>query len=264
VDRVIPQFRGVHNAPHQPVNIDFLHAKDGRGSNQWWPRKYQIWHSIWASRFAQLFEVAQPDDPGPSADVLRWWFLAGKRYLVPIGPFHQLPGDDISVNATQRQSAPHPHRTVVADVPDNRRPARRMMVGTRTTALEWQWLDQLMADDAQVAPLTQHIRRTAEGGGRRRGGRGDRGRGEGGVAGRVFQPGFQQMMDEILMPGDDFMVLGGTPPSAHVPGPSWEIPFMAPASVPTPPVSPAPAEHPDQPPACGRGRRVPRCRGCGT
>ncbi|MED6141524.1 hypothetical protein PIB30_104295, partial [Stylosanthes scabra] len=41
-------------------------------------------------------------------------------------------------------------------------------------------------------------------------------------------------------------------------GPSWEIPFMAPASVPTPPMSPAPVEHPDQPPARGRGRRVPR------
>ncbi|MED6190443.1 hypothetical protein PIB30_105923 [Stylosanthes scabra] len=71
VDRVIPQFGGVQNAPHQPLNIEFLHAKDGRGSDQWWPRKYQIWHSLWSSRFAQLFEVAQEEDPDPSADFLR-------------------------------------------------------------------------------------------------------------------------------------------------------------------------------------------------
>ncbi|MED6170434.1 hypothetical protein PIB30_030858 [Stylosanthes scabra] len=85
------------------------------------------------------------------------------------------------------------------------------------------------------------------------------------------------MIDEILMAGDDcyrpdfdgtqvdgsqvhldlnepvsgpsqaFMALGGTPPSAHVPGASWEIPFMAPASVPTPPASPAPTEQSDEP-----------------
>ncbi|MED6111366.1 hypothetical protein PIB30_051714 [Stylosanthes scabra] len=133
-DRVISQLGGIQKAPHRPLNIDFLHANDGPGSDRWWPQKHKVWHGLWASRFAQLFEVAQPEDPGSSADFLRWWFFAGKRYLVPAGPFHQLPADDIPVDATQRQSAPHPHRTVVANVPSNRRPARRMMVGTRTTA----------------------------------------------------------------------------------------------------------------------------------
>ncbi|MED6131894.1 hypothetical protein PIB30_014342 [Stylosanthes scabra] len=33
VDRVIPQFGGVQNRPHPTLNIDFLHAKDGRGSD---------------------------------------------------------------------------------------------------------------------------------------------------------------------------------------------------------------------------------------
>ncbi|MED6162160.1 hypothetical protein PIB30_067728 [Stylosanthes scabra] len=180
VDRLILQFGGVQNAPHQPLNIDFMHAKDGRGSDQWWPQKYQCWHGLWASRFAQLFEVAQAEDPGPSVDFLRWWFLAGKRYLVPAGLFHQLPADNIQVDATKRLSAPHPHRSIVLDVPDNRRPDRRMMVGTRTTARDWQWLDEMMADDVQAAPPTQRIRRMAEGRGQRRGGRGGRGHGEGG------------------------------------------------------------------------------------
>ncbi|MED6183240.1 hypothetical protein PIB30_036129 [Stylosanthes scabra] len=194
------------------LNIDFLHVKDERGSDQWWHKKYQIWHGLWASRFAQLYEVAQTEDSGPSADFLRWWFLAGKRYLVPAGPFHLLPADDIPVDVTQRQSAPHPQRTQVEDVPDNRRPARRMMIGTTNTARDYDRPDT----DARRWWLQA------------------------------------------------FMALGGTPPSAHMPSPSWEMPFIAPASMPTPPASPAPAEHPDQPLACGRGHRVPRRRGCGT
>ncbi|MED6213427.1 hypothetical protein PIB30_093235, partial [Stylosanthes scabra] len=106
----------------------------------------------------------------------------------------------------------------------------------------------------------------------------------------LSSPGFQQMIDEILMPGNDgyrpdfdgtqgdgshvhldlnepvsgpsqaFMALGETPPSAHVPGASWEIPFMALASVLTLPASPAPAEQPDEQAARGQARRVPRRR----
>ncbi|MED6135350.1 hypothetical protein PIB30_045610 [Stylosanthes scabra] len=176
VDRVIPRFGGLQNAPHQPLNIDFLHAKDGRGSDQWWPLKYQCWYGLWASRFAQLFDVAQSDDPGSSADFFQWWFLTMMSYLIPAGPCHHLPADDIPVDATLRQSAPHPERPVVPDVPDNRRPTRRMMVGTRTTARDWQWLDEMMAEDASAVRPTQRIRRMPEGRERRRGGIG---RGEG-------------------------------------------------------------------------------------
>ncbi|MED6154147.1 hypothetical protein PIB30_109278, partial [Stylosanthes scabra] len=39
----------------------------------------------------------------------------------------------------------------VDDVPDNRRQDRRRMVGTRTTARDWQWLDQMMGEDDEVA-----------------------------------------------------------------------------------------------------------------
>ncbi|MED6205410.1 hypothetical protein PIB30_017223 [Stylosanthes scabra] len=251
-------------------------------------------------RFAQLFEVANSNDPGPSVDFLQWWFLAAKRYPVPASPYHQLPADDIPVDATQRQFAPHPERPVVPDVPDNIRLARRMLVGTRTMSRDWQWLDEIMVDDAHAVQPAQRIRHMPEGRGRRRGGRDGGGRGEGGdtaptqkiqgVAStshahhartsthawldRLSSPGLQQMIDEILMPCDDsyrpkfdgtqfdsqvhfdlnepvsgpsqaFMALGGTPPSAHLPGESWEVPFMAPAAVPTPAALPAPAEQPD-------------------
>ncbi|MED6193949.1 hypothetical protein PIB30_023965 [Stylosanthes scabra] len=53
-------------------------------------------------------------------------------------------------------------------------------------------------------------------------------------------------------PSHLFMALGGTPPSAaHMPGGSWDIPFMEHARLPTPPASPAPAEQPDEPAASG-------------
>ncbi|MED6185265.1 hypothetical protein PIB30_055404 [Stylosanthes scabra] len=108
----------------------------------------------------------------------------------------------------------------------------------------------------------------------------------------LSSPGFQQMISDILLDGDGgyrpdtqfdgsqvhldlnepvsgpshaFMALGGTPPSAaHVPGGSWEVPFMEPARLPTPPASPAPTEQPDQPAARGRARRAPRRPPCGT
>ncbi|MED6145939.1 hypothetical protein PIB30_029793 [Stylosanthes scabra] len=108
----------------------------------------------------------------------------------------------------------------------------------------------------------------------------------------LHSPGFEQLMSDMMREGDSayrpdmqfdgspvhldlnepmsgpshlFMALGGTPPSAsHVPGASWDVPFMEPARLPTPPVSPAPAEQPGEPAAPGRARRAPRRRGYGT
>ncbi|MED6156635.1 hypothetical protein PIB30_016181 [Stylosanthes scabra] len=164
VDWVIPQSGGVQNRPHSALNIDFLHAKDRRGSDQ----------------------VVQSADPDPTADFIQWWILAARRYLVPADHFHHLPLDVIPVEATQRQSGPHPARPDVPHVPDNRRPARRMMVGMRTTARDWQWLDDIMDEDAPAAPPTQKNRcmpmsyACRRGAGKpRRGGRGGRGRGGG-------------------------------------------------------------------------------------
>ncbi|MED6166792.1 hypothetical protein PIB30_112890, partial [Stylosanthes scabra] len=46
----------------------------------------------------------------------------------------------------------------VDDVPDNRRPERRMRVGTRTTARDWQWVNQAMEEDGEVEVAPQRVR----------------------------------------------------------------------------------------------------------
>ncbi|MED6195467.1 hypothetical protein PIB30_038071 [Stylosanthes scabra] len=108
----------------------------------------------------------------------------------------------------------------------------------------------------------------------------------------LSSPGFQQMISDIMLEGNSgyrpdtqfdgspvhldlnepvsgpsllFIALGMTPPlAAHVPGGSWEVQFMEPARLPTPPASPAPAEQAYELAAQGRARRASRCRGCGT
>ncbi|MED6181336.1 hypothetical protein PIB30_018481 [Stylosanthes scabra] len=108
----------------------------------------------------------------------------------------------------------------------------------------------------------------------------------------LHSPGFQQMINDIMLEGGNgyrldtqfdgsqvhldlnepvsgpshlFMALGGTAPSAiHVSSGSWEVLFMEPARLPTPPASPAPAEQAYKPAARGRARRALRRRGCGT
>ncbi|MED6162859.1 hypothetical protein PIB30_074414 [Stylosanthes scabra] len=99
-------------------------SKVGRRIDRWYPTTYQCWYGLWATRFAQIFEVAKANNLGPSADFLRWWFLAGKRYLAAEDAFHHFPPDEIPIEATQRQSAPQPQRFQIQDVPDNRRLAR--------------------------------------------------------------------------------------------------------------------------------------------
>ncbi|MED6162258.1 hypothetical protein PIB30_068671 [Stylosanthes scabra] len=79
------------------------------------------------------------------------WHQVDQEVPCPGWAYHHLPADEIPVNAIQRQSAPHLERPVVPNVPDNRRLGRRMMVGTRTTTRDWQWLDEMMGDDAPGA-----------------------------------------------------------------------------------------------------------------
>ncbi|MED6150262.1 hypothetical protein PIB30_070752 [Stylosanthes scabra] len=175
VDHVIPQFGGVQNSPHHPVNIDWLHARDGKEGDMWFPSVYQTWHGLWDSRHDHTFTVEEVQDPGPSADYLRWWFLAWKRYLAPVDAFFPRPLDEIPSEAFDRV-ADTPHTYRVDDAPDNRRPDRRRMVGTRTTARDWQWVDEMLGENIHVP---RQARRMPEGGSRREG----RGGGRGGQAG---------------------------------------------------------------------------------
>ncbi|XP_072054873.1 serine/threonine-protein phosphatase 7 long form homolog [Arachis hypogaea] len=50
VDRVVPQFGSVQHLLQLALNIDWLHAKDGRGGDRWFSRYYQEWHQHWENR----------------------------------------------------------------------------------------------------------------------------------------------------------------------------------------------------------------------
>ncbi|MED6180095.1 hypothetical protein PIB30_007254 [Stylosanthes scabra] len=165
VDPVIPQFGGVQNRPHPALNIDFLHAKDGRGSDQWFPQTFQRWHALWATSMTLFSGGSSPVGGTLSPLIVSIIYHPTRSRLRP-----------------HRDSHVHIQRTC----DDNRRPAKRMMVGTRTIARDWQWLDDMMAEDAPAAPPTQKNRRMPvsyacrRGAGRpRRGGRAGRGRAEG-------------------------------------------------------------------------------------
>ncbi|MED6227224.1 hypothetical protein PIB30_111373, partial [Stylosanthes scabra] len=56
-DRVVPQFGGVQHIPGHPVNIDFLHSKDGRGGDRWFPHTYQTWHGMWDARAERVLGI---------------------------------------------------------------------------------------------------------------------------------------------------------------------------------------------------------------
>ncbi|MED6150427.1 hypothetical protein PIB30_072158, partial [Stylosanthes scabra] len=135
------------------------------------PLAYSSTRFVWRPYMTP--EVAPPEDPRPSADYLRWWYLARKRFLAPEDAFHQRRPDEIPIEATQRVTITAPRATQVDDVPDRSRPDRRRMVGTRTTARYWQWVEDMMRQDLG-AP--RRGRRMPEGGGRQRVGIG-RGRG---------------------------------------------------------------------------------------
>ncbi|RYR39432.1 hypothetical protein Ahy_A09g044972 [Arachis hypogaea] len=151
VDRVLPQFGGVHACPRPALNIDFLMSKDGRGGDRWFLHHLQHWHLHWGTRADHVLRFDVVADPGPSHDFLDWWHQYRKRFLSPemyLGDPRDIP---IPVEATQRG----------VDKID-----RRARVRTRRSDREWRWLDQAIEDDDQ----------TGRGRGRRRG-RGGRRRG---------------------------------------------------------------------------------------
>ncbi|XP_072058143.1 serine/threonine-protein phosphatase 7 long form homolog [Arachis hypogaea] len=72
VDRVVPQLGGVQHIPEDALNIDWLHAKDGRRGDRWFPHYYQAWHLHWGNRIDAVIAIERVADPGPSADYLDW------------------------------------------------------------------------------------------------------------------------------------------------------------------------------------------------
>ncbi|MED6222210.1 hypothetical protein PIB30_062171 [Stylosanthes scabra] len=222
-----------------------------------------------------MYDIYSRGSPGsgPIADYLRWWYLAARRFLAPDDAFYSRPLDEIPPEAIQRVADTLTRGTQVDDVPDNRHPDRRLMVGMRTTDRDWQWLDEMMGEEA-AAP--RRVRRMLEDGGRRGGRRG--GRGEAGslhlspmvvraalirqgLASRA-STGFQRTLQQILVddttyrPGFDgsqgqvqmdlnepasapshlFTTYAETPTSAYMPDAHFMDPYMVPAPTPEDPL----------------------------
>ncbi|MED6154508.1 hypothetical protein PIB30_113168 [Stylosanthes scabra] len=102
-------------------------------------------------------------DPGASELYLRWWFLAGKRFLCGDAANGDVRMTQVPGEASQRVPTAHEPLLRVDDVSDNRRPERRMRVGTRTTARDWQWVNQAMEEDGEVEVAPQRVRRSPQG-----------------------------------------------------------------------------------------------------
>ncbi|RYR34065.1 hypothetical protein Ahy_A10g048784 isoform A [Arachis hypogaea] len=83
VDRVLPQFGSLQHLPEPALNIDWLHAKDGRGGDRWFPTYYREWHQHWENRLHSIIWVDRVLDPGPSSDYLEWWCRVAHRFLSP-------------------------------------------------------------------------------------------------------------------------------------------------------------------------------------
>ncbi|RYR09324.1 hypothetical protein Ahy_B04g070091 isoform H [Arachis hypogaea] len=147
VDRVVPQLGGVQHTPEDALNVDWLHAKDGRGGDRWFPHYYQKWHEHWENRLDAVISIERVADPGPSADYLDWWYREAQRFLSPGAAFADPRGTQIPPEAYQRGSSQVPRRSQLPDMPDNRRVERRRRVGTRDTGREWRWLHDAMQED---------------------------------------------------------------------------------------------------------------------
>ncbi|RYR60675.1 hypothetical protein Ahy_A04g017731 [Arachis hypogaea] len=143
VDRVLPQFGGLQHLPEPALNIDWLHAKDGRGGDKWFPTYYQEWHQHWKNRLHSVIWVDRVLDPGPSSDYLEWWCRVAHRFLSP----NDSRPIVLTEEARQRGSSQAPPRVHVYDRPDNRRADWRRHIGTRTTDREWRELADHLEED---------------------------------------------------------------------------------------------------------------------
>ncbi|RYR68290.1 hypothetical protein Ahy_A03g014782 [Arachis hypogaea] len=133
VDRVLPQFGGVQHLPQPALNINWLHAKDGRGGDRWFPRYFQEWHRHWENRHYLVIPVDRVFNPGPSAEYLDWWCRVAHRFLSPDVAFQDPRPIVLTEEALHRGLSHAPSRVQVYDRPDNRRVDRRRRISTYTT-----------------------------------------------------------------------------------------------------------------------------------
>ncbi|RYR30742.1 hypothetical protein Ahy_B01g055512 [Arachis hypogaea] len=142
VDRVVPQFGGVQHLPQFALNIDWLHANDGRGGDRWFPRYYQEWHQHWENRVDSVIPCR-----------------VAHRFLSPDFAFHDPRPIVLTEEARHRGSSQAPPRVQVHDRPNNTRVDRRRHIGTRTTDREWRWLDDRLDEDLDYRVPRRRARR---------------------------------------------------------------------------------------------------------
>ncbi|RYR38545.1 hypothetical protein Ahy_A09g043594 [Arachis hypogaea] len=115
VDRVLPQFSGLQHLPEPALNIDWLHAKDGRGGDRWFPTYYREWHQHWENRLHSVIWVDRVLDSGPSSDYLEWWCHVAHRFLSLDVAFQDPKPIVLTEEARHRGSSQAPPR--VHDIP---------------------------------------------------------------------------------------------------------------------------------------------------
>ncbi|QHN80431.1 uncharacterized protein DS421_20g678100 [Arachis hypogaea] len=147
VDRVFPQLGGVQHLPEPALNIEYLHSKDGRGGDRWFPTYYRTWHQHWDERVHSVLSVHRVPDPGPSPEYLDWWHHVAHRILSPGVAFADPRPTQVPDDAILRGSSQAPTRVPASDMPDNRRLERRRRIGTRATDRDWRWLNDMMQEE---------------------------------------------------------------------------------------------------------------------
>ncbi|RYR24712.1 hypothetical protein Ahy_B02g058230 [Arachis hypogaea] len=83
VSRVFPQLGDIQHLPEPALNIEYLHSKNGRGEDRWFPTYYRTWHQHWDERVRSVLSVHRVPDPGPSPEYLDWWHRVAHRILSP-------------------------------------------------------------------------------------------------------------------------------------------------------------------------------------
>ncbi|RYR19827.1 hypothetical protein Ahy_B03g064723 isoform E [Arachis hypogaea] len=147
VDSVFPQLGGVQHLPEPALNIEYLHSKDGRGGDRWFPTYYRTWHQHWDERVCSVLSVHRVPDPGPSPKYLDWWHRVAHRILSPGVAFADPRPTQVPDDAILRGSSQAPTRVPASDMPDNRRLEWRRRIGTRATNRDWRWLDDMMQEE---------------------------------------------------------------------------------------------------------------------